>query len=416
MSLERDKYLTIFEIIPNPAFLLDVENRIENFNNMAFELFSHVLPAGTGFFGKARITDILPWLAGDLEDFLAGDAPEATFEKDVETRSGLAHFQIRIKRILDLYEKFVGTIVILNDISYLKQAERAVIRARDFYLTLFDELPTMIWRAGLDGRLNYVNRAWLLFTGGKLEEEIGEGWAKRVLDKDLEELQKIYNEAIRAKKPFEAEFHIRRYDGSYRWVFGTGRPFNDLDGEFAGFIGACQDIDDRKSHEEDLARQATHDSLTGLPNRRVLNEALPRTVAKAERGVESALLVLDLDRFKNVNDAWGHDAGDRMLVEVGSVLKKQLRGGDLMIRQGGDEFAILFDSTGPETVKAIARRLCEAVADHDFFPEKGGFQLTLSVGLAPIRGQEIPDMIMVRADKAMYRAKEAGGNRIEIAE
>jgi diguanylate cyclase (GGDEF)-like protein/PAS domain S-box-containing protein len=416
VNQDRDKYLTIFDIIPNPAFLLDVENRIENFNNAAFEHFRHMLPAGADFFGKAKITDILPWLTDKLDAFLSGEAPETTFEKDVETRTGLVHFQVRLKRILDLYEKFMGTIVILNDISFLKQAERAVIKARDFYLTLFEEFPTMIWRAGLDGRLNYVNRAWLLFTEGKLEEEIGEDWAKRVHENDVDRFLKLYNEAVQARKPFETEFRLRRLDGRYRWVLGVGRPFNDLEGEFAGFIGACQDIDERKSREEDLSRQATHDSLTGLPNRRVMQEALPRVAARAGRGVDSVVLVLDLDRFKNVNDAWGHDTGDKVLIEVGAILKTQLRAGDLMIRWGGDEFAVLFEDTGIETARAIAQRLCESLAGHDFFPEREGFRLTLSVGLAQVREGDIQEMILIRADKAMYRAKELGGNTIVTAE
>jgi diguanylate cyclase (GGDEF)-like protein/PAS domain S-box-containing protein len=416
MSLARDKYLSIFEIIPNPVFLLDVENRIENFNNTAYEHFGHVLPAGVEVFGRVGIAGVLPWLADEVESFVAGEAAETTLEKDVETKAGLVHFQIRLKRILDLYEKFVGTIVILNDISYLKQAERAVIRARDFYLTLFQEFPAMIWRAGSDGRLNYVNRAWLDFTGGEIEAELDAGWAKRVHAEELDGFMRAYKEAYRSKTPFEAEFRILRRDGHYRWALCVGRPFNDLDGEFAGFVGACQDIDERKTREADLSKQATTDSLTGLPNRRVLEAAVPRAVARTGRGVESVILVLDLDRFKEVNDTWGHDAGDRALVDAGIILKKQLRAGDLIVRMGGDEFAVLLEDTGLETAAAIAGRLCESVADYDFFPDRGGFRLTLSVGLAAVREGEVPERIHSRADKAMYKAKEAGGNKIVAAE
>ena len=138
MNPEREKYLTIFETIPNPAFILDVENRVDDINNAAFDLFRDVLPAGVSYYGKAQIGGILPWLKEALEAFVGGEDLETTFEKDVETQKGLIHFQIKLKRMLDLYEKFVGTIIILNDISYLKQAERTVARARDFHLTLLD--------------------------------------------------------------------------------------------------------------------------------------------------------------------------------------------------------------------------------------------------------------------------------------
>ena len=417
MNPEREKYLTIFETIPNPAFILDVENRIDNINNAAFDLFRDVLPAGVSYYGKAQIGGILPWLKEYLEAFVGGEDLETTFEKDVETRKGLIHFQIKLKRMLDLYEKLVGTIIILNDISYLKQAERTVARARDFYLTLFEEFPTQIWRAGIDGKCNYVNKAWLLFTGKKLEEETGDGWILDIHDEDKEKFKQELLEALKTRDPFETEFRIRRHDGRYRWALSLGRPFNDLEGGFAGYIGSCTDIEDRKTHEEDLIYRATHDSLTGLPNRRVLETDLPRVIARAGRGGESVILVLDIDRFKNVNDTFGHNAGDQVLIDFSKVLLKQFRkDSDRPTRIGGDEFAVLFEDTDIGKAGTIAQRLCESVANSDFLPDRGGVRISLSVGLALIKERETPEAILSRADKAMYRAKELGGNRIIIAE
>jgi diguanylate cyclase (GGDEF)-like protein/PAS domain S-box-containing protein len=417
MNPEREKYLTIFETIPNPAFILDVEDRVDNINNAAFDLFSDVLPAGAGYYGKAQIGEILPWLKEALEAFVGGEDLETTFEKDVETRKGLIHFQIKLKRMLDLYEKFVGTIIILNDISYLKQAERTVARARDFYLTLFEEFPTQIWRAGLDGKCNYVNKAWLLFTGKKMAEEIGDGWILDIHDQDQEKFKQAFLEAFKIREPFEAEFRLRRHDGRYRWVLSLGRPFKDIDGGFAGYIGSCTDITDRKAHEEELIFQATHDLLTGLPNRRLLEADLPRVIARTGRGVDSVVLFMDLDRFKNVNDTFGHNTGDQVLIDISKILLKQLRrDSDLLTRLGGDEFAVLFEDLDIGEAGAIAQRLCESVATSDILPDRGGVRLSLSVGLALIKERETPEAILSRADNAMYRAKELGGNRIIIAE
>ncbi len=417
MSPKREKYLTIFETIPNPAFILDVENRVDNINNAAFDLFSDVLPAGAGYSGKAQIVEVLPWLKEALEAFVAGEDLETTFEKDVETRNGLIHFQIRLKRMLDIYEKFIGTIVILNDISYLKQAERTVARARDFYLTLFEEFPTQIWRAGLDGKCNYVNRAWLSFTGKKIAEETGDGWFLDIHDQDQERFRQKFLEAFKIREPFDSEFRLRRHDGRYRWVLSVGRPFNDLDGRFAGYIGSCTDITDRKAHEEELVFQATHDLLTGLPNRRLLETDLPRVIARTGRGVNSVVLMMDLDRFKNVNDTFGHNIGDQVLIDVSKILLKQLRrDSDLLTRLGGDEFAVLFEDLDMGEAGTIAQRLCESIATFDFLPDRGGVRLSLSVGLALIKERETPEAILSRADNAMYRAKELGGNRIIIAE
>jgi len=417
MNAEREKYLTIFETIPNPAFILDVESRIDNINNAAFDLFSDVLPPGVSYYGKARISEILPWLKEALEAFVGKEDLETTFEKDVETRKGLIHFQIKLKRMLDLYEKFVGTIIILNDISYLKQAERTVARARDFHLTLFEEFPTQIWRAGIDGKCNYVNKAWLLFTGKKIEEETGDGWILDIHDEDKERFKQAFLEALKTRDPFETEFRIRRHDGRHRWVLSLGRPFKDLDGRFAGYIGSCTDITDRKAHEEELVFQATHDLLTGLPNRRLLETDLPRVIARTGRGVDSVVLVMDLDQFKNVNDTFGHNAGDQVLIDISKMLLKQLRrDSDLLTRLGGDEFAVLFEDLDIGEAGRIAQRLCESVADFDFLPDRGRVRISLSVGLALIKERETPEMILSRADNAMYRAKELGGNRIIIAE
>ena len=417
MNPKRERYLTIFETIPNPAFILDVEDRIDNINNAAFDLFSDVLPAGAGYYGKAQIGEILPWLKKALEEFVGGEDNETTFEKDVETRNGLIHFQIKFKRMLDLYEKFIGTIVILNDISSLKEAERTVVRARDFYLTLFEEFPNQIWRAGLDCKCNYVNRAWLMFTGKKMAEEIGDGWILDIHDQDQEKFKQAFLAAFKIREPFEAEFRLRRHDGRYRWVMSLGRPFKDIDGGFAGYIGSCTDITDRKAHEEELVFQATHDLLTGLPNRRLLETDLPRVIARAGRGVTSIVLMMDLDRFKNVNDTFGHSTGDQVLIDVSKILLKQLRrDSDLLTRLGGDEFAVLFEDLDIGEAGAIAQRLCESVAASVFLPDRGGVRLSLSVGLALIKERETPESILSRADSAMYRAKELGGNRIIIAE
>lgn len=416
MGPERDRYLTIFEVIPNPSFILDVENRIDNVNNAAFDLFHDVLPTGFDYFGKVRLDAVLPWIREELDAFVTGEALEEGFEKDVETRRGLVHFQIKLKRMLDIYEKFVGTIVLLNDISYLKLAERTVARARDFYLTLFEELPTLIWRAEPGGRFDFFNRAWLQFTGRRTEDEVGDGWTQGVHPDDLARFRDIYAVALETRKPFETEFRIRRRDGRFHWMLNVGRPFNDLDGEYAGFLGACYDITERKAHEQDLFYQATHDLLTGLPNRRVIETDLPRVVSRTEREVDSAVLVLDLDRFKSVNDAHGHGAGDKVLVELGILLRKLMRGGDLLTRLGGDEFAVLLEDIDLAGAERFARRLCETVAGHAFIPEMGDTRLSLSIGLAFIRRHEIPAEILTRADRAMYRAKELGGSRTVVAD
>jgi diguanylate cyclase (GGDEF)-like protein len=250
-----------------------------------------------------------------------------------------------------------------------------------------------------------------------MEEETGDAWILDIHDQDQERFKQAFLKAFKNREAFETEFRLRRYDGRYRWVLSLGSPFNDLNGGFSGYIGSCTDISDRKAHEEELIHQATHDSLTGLPNRRVLETDLPRVIARTNRGVDSIVLVLDLDKFKNVNDTFGHNAGDRVLIDLSKMLQKQLRrDSDLLTRLGGDEFAVLFEDLDLGEAGRIAQRLCESVASSQFLPDMGGVRISLSVGVALIKERETPEVILSRADKAMYIAKELGGNRIIIAE
>ena len=416
MSTARDKYLTIFEIIPNPAFILDVENRIDIINNVGVELFREILSHDAVYEGKVQVETLFPWLADELNDFAAGDESERGLQKDVETKRGIRHFEVKLKRMLDVHEKFIGTMVILNDISHLKQAERSIAKARDFYLTLFEEFPAMIWRAGLDGECNYFNKAWLSFTGRTPEEELNSGWQEGVSKDDLKTLQETYSEALKSRKNFEMEFRLRRSDGKYRWVVDFGRPFYDLEGGFGGYIGACYDITERKEHEERLTLMALHDSLTGLPNRRKLEDYLSRAISLTGRGGKSGLLFIDLDNFKKVNDNFGHATGDQVLISFGLLMKQQVRESDLIARLGGDEFGVLLEGMAKKEAFTVAERLRITVEQKVFIFEGKMHKMTFSAGLVIIEGKEKPEYFMSRADSAMYQAKEKGGNQVVVVQ
>ncbi|MCL5962557.1 MAG: EAL domain-containing protein [Chloroflexi bacterium] len=302
----------------------------------------------------------------------------------------------------------------LENLAGRKRAEEEIIRSRDFYLTLFDELPNPIRRTGVDGKSNYFNRSWLAFTGRPLEEEIGDGWTSGIHKEDSDRCLRSYQQAFKARKPYEIEYRLRHRGSEYRWIIEIGRPFNDLDGNFSGYIGSYYDITERKQHEQQLSYLATHDPLTGLPNRRSLEEALKRVVARARRGTASALLFLDVDNFKFVNDTLGHAAGDRTLVLLTRLLQGGLRTEDLVVRLGGDEFAVLLEGTGIEDAELVAERMRQAVEKFSFNLDGISFNLSLSIGLVAIDGQQTSVVDLSRADTAMYKAKEMGRNRVVL--
>lgn len=258
-------------------------------------------------------------------------------------------------------------------------------------------------------RFSYANESALRNTGFTLEEIRGRTPLDLVpaftwdgLEAQLSQLRRGSRESM----DFEALY--RRKDGStYPALtrlkfFGGGSP--------PVFVAFTQDITERKRHEEQLSYLGHHDHVTGLPNRRLLERALERVVANARRGSGGALLYLDLDNFKVVNDNLGHAKGDSLLVNLGHLLNGALRKGDLLARWGGDEFAVLLEETSNGEALAVAERLRRAVEEYRLHMNGHTYGLSLSIGVALIDGNSGVQELLVQADTALYAAKARGGN------
>ncbi|HEY3367700.1 MAG TPA: sensor domain-containing diguanylate cyclase [Symbiobacteriaceae bacterium] len=175
-----------------------------------------------------------------------------------------------------------------------------------------------------------------------------------------------------------------------------------------------RDITGRKQHEEHLLRMATQDALTGLPNRRIWEERLGGKIDAACGGAGGALMILDLDDFKSVNDTMGHAAGDRLLVEVSARMAGALRRGDLLARLGGDEFGVIMEAVTPEEALLVAGRIRQAVEACRFYAGGRSFNPTVSIGLAPFDGAFSRAAVLKQADRALYAAKAQGKNRAVV--
>lgn len=299
----------------------------------------------------------------------------------------------------------------LADISEIKWIQESLAQSRDFYLTLFEGFPSLIWRAGPDGACDYFNAAWLEFTARTLEQELDDGWLEAVHPDDRERRVTAFRAAMETHTGFHIEYRLRHRSGEYRWVLDSGRPFDDVNGAFGGFIGSAQDVSERKREEQQLQHLATHDMLTGLPNRRVFEDALNRSVAHARRGYPSTVMFVDLDDFKTINDTQGHATGDKALVRVSSLIVDALRADDLVARFGGDEFAILLPDALIQDAEVVAGRLLASVREAAI-PTSSGSRLGLSIGMVEVDGDADRETTLSRADTAMYRAKETGGDRV----
>jgi diguanylate cyclase (GGDEF)-like protein/PAS domain S-box-containing protein len=225
--------------------------------------------------------------------------------------------------------------------------------------------------------------------------------------------------ALAARRPFrELEYRRHGPNGDF-WLSTSGVPVIDDDGQFRGYRGVGREIGARKSAEARIRHLAHHDELTGLPNRSLLRDRLRQALAHAQRtGEHISLLLLDLDRFKEVNDALGHPAGDQLLQTVATRLAAVVRVSDTLARLGGDEFAVVQTNlqAAPGGTVALAERLIEAIAA-PLVMDGQPIKIAASVGIAvhPEDGADADELVR-RADMALYRAKHEGRGRFRFFE
>jgi diguanylate cyclase (GGDEF)-like protein/PAS domain S-box-containing protein len=210
------------------------------------------------------------------------------------------------------------------------------------------------------------------------------------------------------------EFRLRTGDGSHRWVENRYTPVRDGDGRLLEVEGIIIDITERKAAEDKIATLARTDGLTGLANRTTFVERLRQVFSSTGRGANPfAILFIDLDHFKDVNDTLGHPVGDQLLLEVADRLRHIARENDLVARLGGDEFAILqMDVNEPANAGALAAKIQESLAQPYLLADSQVTIVTASIGICPFSSGSVgPDAMLAQADLALYRSKNAGRNQ-----
>lgn len=273
-----------------------------------------------------------------------------------------------------------------------------------------------LWDWDLSTNRVYFSPRWKALLGYR-ESEVGDQpqeWLDRVHVSDQAQLKAALDAHLQGRSDhFESEHRMRHADGSLRWVLCRGLAVrNDL-GHALRMAGSLADIHERKLVESRLLHDALHDALTGLPNRALFVDRLGQTIAIARRQCDYhfAVLFLDLDRFKVVNDSLGHLCGDRLLVELSNRLRACVRPQDTVARLGGDEFAILLTSLDQLDIAIRAAERIQSALEAPFNVDGHEFTITTSIGIAfgtPEYAR--PGDVLRDADLAMYRAKELGRN------
>ena len=262
------------------------------------------------------------------------------------------------------------------------------------------------------GVILWVNSAFTSLTGYTAEEAVGKTPQILKSGNHTDAFYRQLWQTVTEGRVWSGEMYNRRKDGTLYIEEQTITPVRGSDGAISRFVAIKQDITARKRQEEQVRFLAMHDPLTELPNRRALDAKFERVCWSAARGRPGALLILDLDNFKPVNDTVGHMAGDQVLAELAALLRDTLRPGDFLARLGGDEFAVLLENTSLEDATTIADRVRAAVAAHRFHVQHSTFECSMSIGIAPIDAETDGSTAMIRADSALYAAKQTGKDRV----
>ena len=314
--------------------------------------------------------------------------------------------------------EIVGAMLIAQDIRGRIEREREIGEAQERFRRAFEDAPIGMAVADLDGRFLEVNQALCTITGYAPEELTGTTFSAITHPDDLAADFEVMRALVAGEVASQVdEKRYLRPDGTIVWVARSVTLVRDADGRPLHFLDQIQDVTERRRFEGELRHLADHDPLTGLLNRRRFEQELDRHVAEVARyGARGALLVLDLDHFKYVNDALGHHAGDELILSVAALLQDRLRETDTIARLGGDEFAVLLPNADVDAAEHVAGTLVRAIREEaTVVAGDRRRRVTTSVGIAPFGDSDLTgEELLIEADLAMYEAKEAGRDRYVV--
>ena len=421
MRESEERSRTILETIEDGYYELDTSGRFTACNPALERLLGH--PAGRlvgcayrEFVDAGSVARV----AQVLSEVYASGTPQRT-EWVITRADGQSRgVEASVAPVRDAAGWIVGYRGMMRDATERLRTAQALRESEERYALAARGSNDGLWDWDLARGAVYYSARWkgMLGYGGGEVGTVLEDWLGRVHPEDVERVRRELDDHLSsASDHFESEHRLLHRDGSYRWVLCRGVAERDGRGQATRMAGSLTDISDRKWAEERLVHDALHDTLTGLPNRALFTTLLDRAVIrlKRRRDTRFAVLFLDVDRFKNVNDSLGHMVGDQLLIEVARRLGACVRPEDTVARLGGDEFTILLEDIhdSADAIQVAERIQAEfispvLVGSHEVFT-------SASIGIALSDTHYLrPEEVLRDADTAMYRAKSRGRARHEV--
>ncbi|HKU68078.1 MAG TPA: EAL domain-containing protein [Candidatus Baltobacteraceae bacterium] len=397
-----EKRYNILESIPDGFFIVDSQFRFSHVNERAEELFDRSADQLVG----QRVEDLLDPMASELLPEMERAAQTGTpLERTQYFQSTGKWVQIRIQPARD------ETLVYLRDVTERQKTEKASQEAERRLRLLLSQVPAVLFTVDLEMRITSVVGAGLAEHAFAEASLLGAPF--EVLVSEHDQKKDCIAAVRRVFQGNAVSYETRRHD---RWLQNDVEPLRDADGNVIGAVGVILDVTEVRSNAERFAQLARQDVMTGLPNRLALEERLPAQLDNALQHRESvAVLFVDLDRFKNINDTLGHRVGDELLRTVTQRMLARMDNRGTIYRPGGDEFVIVVDGIKHKrTVASISMDVLQAFAE-PFDVDGRELFVTASLGASVFpQNAQTADELIAFADSAMYRAKEAGRNNAKF--
>jgi diguanylate cyclase (GGDEF)-like protein/PAS domain S-box-containing protein len=402
----------LIDAIPSPVYFKDRDRAYRVFNRAWQDLFG----GGRNWVGET-VHEMFDKPLAELHDkhdrSLLEKPGSLRYEAVVPTASGQAREMLYNKvSFVDREGRIDGVIGTITDITQYKETERALEASEARFRVLMESGLDLISVVAPDGRILYQSAAIRGLLGLDPAETVGRNVFDFVHEEDVDLARAAFRRILETSHSREpVEFRIRHRDGHWRTFesLGTNCTANP---HIQGVVFNSRDVTDRKAIQERIQHLAYHDNLTGLPNRGLLQDRLAHSIARAGRaGRRVAVLFIDLDNFKNINDTLGHDVGDELLRQVSTRLRECVRSGDTIARQGGDEFIVLLDNLEDGRVSSVVAQKILSSLRAPFALGGTEQHVSGSVGIAvyPEDGRDA-QTLMKNADTAMFHGKGVGKN------
>ncbi|WP_147307607.1 PAS domain S-box protein [Wenzhouxiangella sediminis] len=416
----EDKYRTIIETIEDGYFEVDLAGN--------FLFFNEALPRMLGY-------DSAAFKAVTFRDFTSPETAQRVFELFSEVyASGKSnpgfswearamdgttrHLETSVSLLRSGNGEPAGFRGVVRDVTQRVRAEAALRESEERYRLMAENTGQLIYDYDLGSGMIRWSGAIQRVTGQTPEEldkvNIDE-WMERIHPDDRDEAVVLLEKAEKEGSQYHVEYRFRNGSGDYFHAEDNGTFLVDAAGRAYRMVGTLTDVSERHRINREMAYQAAHDELTGLYNRRRFEQVLGDLLAQGdETGDSHAVLYMDLDQFKVVNDTCGHHAGDELLRQLGVALKSLARSSDTLARLGGDEFGLILHGCSLPKAEEVGRKILRMVNDFAFTWQGRSFTIGISIGVVDVSTLAGVAEILMAADQACYSAKNLGRNRLHV--